>query len=243
MSFADFLRFHWDVRDWGDDAAEDAGALRAPIRDGAGEVPEAAHPVAADLPPVDVPMDRADAAADAGQEDVIAEDETSSDEDDEGDLGDEAQLEANAELGGGDADEDDGDAMDMELHVAVDELLGVRGPIHVLLRNLLWLLAFNAAYLGLFAFVPFSIGTSVLSAMRHYVHLGASTDTSPEAWEQPGLIRNMVVVLAEISKTAADEGHTLQLPDLGTIALGYLVISLIIFTWRSIIRWRFKLCV
>ena len=60
------------------------------------------------------------------------------------------------------------DAMDVELHVAVDELLGIRGPIHVLLRNLLWLLAFNCAYLGLFAFIPFSIGSSVVVAMRRY---------------------------------------------------------------------------
>lgn len=49
---------------------------------------------------------------------------------------------------------------DVELQVAVDELLGVRGPFPFLIRNILWLLAFNGAYLGLFAFIPYR---SVLS--------------------------------------------------------------------------------
>ena len=74
--------------------------------------------------------------------------------------------------GGGDddGDDDDGfdDGFDVELHVALDELLGVRGPLVLLLRNLLWLLAFNGAYLGLFAFVPFSIGSSVLVALHRW---------------------------------------------------------------------------
>lgn len=36
------------------------------------------------------------------------------------------------------------DQVDMEINVALDELLGLRGPISSLLRNLLWLLVFNA---------------------------------------------------------------------------------------------------
>ncbi|CAM9408027.1 unnamed protein product, partial [Discosporangium mesarthrocarpum] len=58
-------------------------------------------------------------------------------------------------------DEEDPDEVDMEVevHMAIDELLGIRGPVSTLLRNALWLLAFNGAYLGMFAFFPFSIGS------------------------------------------------------------------------------------
>lgn len=47
---------------------------------------------------------------------------------------------------------------DVDVHMAIDELLGLRGPLTMLVRNVLWLLAFHGAYLGLFAFFPFSIG-------------------------------------------------------------------------------------
>jgi len=47
---------------------------------------------------------------------------------------------------------------------------------------------------------------------------------------------SVVDMLSEISRKAMEEGHTLQLPDLGTIALGYLVVSLMIFMWRAIVR-------
>ena len=227
------------------------------------------------------------------------------------------------------------DHLDVELHVAVDELLGIRGPIHVLLRNLLWLLAFNCAYLGLFAFIPFSIGSSVVIQVRRFasfdlpvpavgsntfqrmsdfedsvkknkpygtlmeessdekaqfgdlmdkdvmivgiddtgnleyrntetakaervvastkslinsvtsenssIVLSSTTNVSSSGktkllnTSSSGSVRNIWSVLSEISATAAEEDHTLQLPDLATIALGYLMISLMVFMWRSIV--------
>jgi hypothetical protein len=51
--------------------------------------------------------------------------------------------------------EGEGDQIEVELHVAVDELMGIRGPFMFLLRNIVWLIAFNGAYLGLFAFIPY----------------------------------------------------------------------------------------
>lgn len=63
---------------------------------------------------------------------------------------------------------------DLDVHMAVDELLGIRGPLSMLLRNVLWVLAFHGAYLGLFAFFPFSIGarlvwTSIMLLMRYRI--------------------------------------------------------------------------
>lgn len=67
--------------------------------------------------------------------------------------------------GGGGMDDEENEDLedgfldgDLDVHMAVDELLGIRGPVTMLLRNVLWLLAFHGAYLGLFAFFPFSIG-------------------------------------------------------------------------------------
>ena len=67
-------------------------------------------------------------------------------------------------------------------------------------HSLLWLLAFNCAYLGLFAFVPFSIGSSVVAAARRYVDAPAFTLLSRV------VPTNIVSVLREISVTAAQVG-------------------------------------
>lgn len=50
----------------------------------------------------------------------------------------------------------------MEINIALDELLGLRGDFVVLFRNVSWLLAFNGAYLGLFAFIPYTLGNTFL---------------------------------------------------------------------------------
>jgi len=67
-------------------------------------------------------------------------------------------------------DEDD----EVELHVAVDELLGLRGPLVNVARNVSWLVVFNAAYLGVFAFAPFAVGRAVSRGASRV--LGHATD-------------------------------------------------------------------
>ncbi len=52
-----------------------------------------------------------------------------------------------------------------EIQIALDELLGVRGPLTSLVRNILWLLAFNGAYIGLFAYIPISIGSTIYALL------------------------------------------------------------------------------
>ena len=70
-------------------------------------------------------------------------------------------------------DEDDEDD-EVELHVAVDELLGLRGPLVNVARNVSWLVVFNAAYLGVFAFAPFAVGRAVSRGASRV--LGQPTD-------------------------------------------------------------------
>ncbi|CAM9715587.1 unnamed protein product, partial [Phaeothamnion confervicola] len=130
--------------------------------------------------------------------------------------------------GGGAAanDEDDADILDMEVHVALDELLGVRGPLPTLLRNVLWLLAFNGAYLGLFAFVPFSVGSSAIAAIEK--RLGPDVG---ERWGAPPLL----AAARALRRASADGDHTLQLPDLATVCLGYMLMSTMVFAWRAVV--------
>merc|ERR1719498_2098487 len=101
-----------------------------------------------------------------------------------------------------------------DFHVAIDELIGIRGPISSLLRNIIWLLAFNGAYLGLFAFIPFSIGSAVLT---FFETSKISTCMSFVKFIIPGVMKK---ILIDISEEAAREDHILQLPDLGIILLG-----------------------
>ena len=61
--------------------------------------------------------------------------------------------------------EDDNNIDNGEIQIALDELLGVRGPLSLLVRNIMWLLAFNGAYIGLLAFIPISIGSTIYTLL------------------------------------------------------------------------------
>jgi RING-variant domain len=78
-------------------------------------------------------------------------------------------------MGGG------GDPVDMDINIALDELLGVRGPLNAVIRNLLWLLVFNFVYLGLFAFTPKILGTALSSVLFNGTAFGFE-----QQQQQPG---------------------------------------------------------
>ncbi len=203
MSFADFLRFHWDVRDGHEGAGVEeplvaAAAPPPPPAQEAAAWDEEGNRIrglppampAAPLPPPPPPPP--------------------------------PQPAPEMDGGGGEGE--------LELHIEIDELMGIRGPFPFLLRNILWLTAFNGAYLGLFAFIPYSVGAAVVGAAEKYVEspLGLCT------------LRFLVppsicALAAEISQAAATDDHTLQLPDIGIILLGYLMMSAMVFTWRTIV--------
>jgi hypothetical protein len=137
---------------------------------------------------------------------------------DDEDFRDAPEVEEPVEVGGAQVDD-----MDMEVQLAVDELFGLRGPPGMLLRNILWLLGFNGAYLGIFAFIPYSVGSSMVSLCGKYLHLRAP-------WQSGSRASQLLAVLA------AEEDRTLQLADLATICLGYAVMSSMVFSWRRIIN-------
>ena len=139
------------------DAGDDGGEFAIVVKPRARTEGEERNPLRpardAELPPPPPPPAAAAAAAAAAAPDAAAPDAAAPDA---------AAAAAAAARGDEEDDNDDIDDGffdgDLDVHMAVDELLGIRGPLSMLVRNVLWLLAFHGAYLGLFAFFPFSIG-------------------------------------------------------------------------------------
>ena len=109
---------------------------------------DAPGPVEDDAAPADDTDDGGDDDDDSLPGD--SDGESDGDDDDDG-----------ASDGGDDAEPRDDDDDEIELHIAMDELLGLRGPLVNVTRNVSWLIVFNAAYLGIFAFAPFAVGSLV----------------------------------------------------------------------------------
>jgi E3 ubiquitin-protein ligase MARCH6 len=133
-----------------------------------------------------------------------------------------------------DADE----AGDMDINIALDELLGIRGPLLVVGRNLLWLLAFNGVYLGFFAFVPRTIGIAMSSILFNTTAFTTVSMVDDEnttnatstfnATENFSLVRIWKAVDAE----SVRRNTAFRLHDLATIALGYFAIAVAIVLFR-----------
>ncbi|CAI5737341.1 unnamed protein product [Peronospora destructor] len=132
----------------------------------------------------------------------------------------------------------------MEINIAMDELLGLRGDFVMLFRNVSWLLAFNGAYLGLFAFIPYTLGSTLLSAGARIVtslpvnSTAFFTFTTLESTADEGISIGayLVKTLLRSIETAKQNGDCLQLVDLCTCMMGYLSICLTIVLWRFMVR-------
>lgn len=132
----------------------------------------------------------------------------------------------------------------MEINIAMDELLGLRGDLIVLFRNVSWLLAFNGAYLGLFAFIPYTLGSTLLSAgARIATSLPVTSsaysvlvtlESIPEQDLSTGAF--FVKMLLQSIEIAKEQGDCLQLVDICTCAMGYLSICMTIVLWRFMVR-------
>jgi len=140
-------------------------------------------------------------------------------------------------------DQNEEDAMDVDIHVALDELLGLRGPISALLRNMLWLLLFNTAYLGLFAFIPHGIGGSVFTRV---IKCLICITYFRDKW-LPGVITNFsqsnekfepfIGVLNSMITESKKSPNILQLSDIGTIIFGYVCIATTVFFIQIIVKY------
>jgi E3 ubiquitin-protein ligase MARCH6 len=125
--------------------------------------------------------------------------------------------------------------VDMDLNIALDELLGVRGPLGGVFRNLLWLLAFNTVYLGFFAFAPRILGSAIITLCFNTTTSVSDPDsnaTSTEVTtEDTG---GLFGILKAIDEESERLNTSFRLPDLGTVTLGYLSCALAILLMRAL---------
>jgi E3 ubiquitin-protein ligase MARCH6 len=131
----------------------------------------------------------------------------------------------------------------MEINVALDELLGLRGPISSLLRNLLWLLVFNAVYLGFFAFIPRTIGSVVFSNMLNTTVFHSAVDRIPaiHAGSDEDLL-SLKTAISQVNEESNNLNTVFRLPDFASVNLGYLFCAALIIMlrlgWILILRCR-----
>jgi E3 ubiquitin-protein ligase MARCH6 len=111
-------------------------------------------------------------------------------------------------------------------------LLGLRGPLSTLIRNLLWLLAFNAIYLGIFAFVPRTFGSIVYSGLFNTTVCSTLLHQLPYFYSENSTDVTFLSMISDLKEESARVNTTFRLPDLATVTLGYLSIALVIVLVR-----------
>ena len=130
----------------------------------------------------------------------------------------------------------------MEINVALDELLGLRGPINSLLRNLLWLLVFNAIYLGFFAFIPKLIGSAAFSSMLNNTVVDNAVSLIPVLRAQNETTISLRTALHKINQESDELQTIFRFPDFAAVQLGYLfgatVLILIRLAWIAVLKIR-----
>eukprot|EP00588_Corethron_pennatum_P019364 CAMPEP_0194321386 /NCGR_PEP_ID=MMETSP0171-20130528/17607_1 /TAXON_ID=218684 /ORGANISM="Corethron pennatum, Strain L29A3" /LENGTH=1219 /DNA_ID=CAMNT_0039079259 /DNA_START=51 /DNA_END=3710 /DNA_ORIENTATION=+ len=148
-----------------------------------------------------------------------------------------------------DLDEADADLDGVEIHLALDELLGLRGPIGAMLRNVAWVVLINTTYLGLFVFIPHEVGSACWPLLRNSVtegRLGRFLAAAANATGTAGPVGNFAAALmaawGEYEQNAAGHDSILQLADVLAILAGYASMGAGVFAARTVLggaaAWR-----
>jgi E3 ubiquitin-protein ligase MARCH6 len=116
----------------------------------------------------------------------------------------------------------------MEINVALDELLGLRGPLSTLVRNLLWMLAFNATYLGIFAFIPRTVGSAIYAGVFNTTACSGLLKKLPYVYSENPDNVTVMGLLSSLNEESYRLDTSFRLPDLTTVTLGYFSMALAI---------------
>lgn len=81
------------------------------------------------------------------------------------DPGNEADFQVNLNFLG---DIDDQPPADIEIHLILDEFIGIRAPVVNILMNASWLLLFNCLFIIIFGLFPYLLGSSVYSFFSNF---------------------------------------------------------------------------
>lgn len=123
----------------------------------------------------------------------------------------------------------------MEINIALDELLGFRGPLLALIRNLLWLLVFNTAYLGVFAFAPSKFGGFIYGILSKVMILSPVRTRIPQTifslsshlWD------NLITSMRDLNRKSKETNMIYQPSQIARMGLGYVSFSILIFVLKA----------
>jgi len=118
------------------------------------------------------------------------------------------------------------------IHVALDELLGLRGPFGAVIRNILWLLAFNTTYLGIFAFIPKAVGNIVYSRIVNTTTVTRIANNIPYLSASNSTDFSVSNAISALNAESLRLENTFQLPDLITLGLGYFGMAGFVLLWQ-----------
>jgi len=122
------------------------------------------------------------------------------------------------------------DGADMEINLALDELLGLHGPISGVLKSVFWFLLFNTFYLCVFVFIPQAISVTVsllLQSIPGFGSVPANSTETPEIQES-----SFLHSFDEIKYESERLDTMFRLSDFTLLLEGYLFLTVMVFFWR-----------
>jgi len=138
-------------------------------------------------------------------------------------------------------DVDPDDLGDADINIALDELLGVRGPLAAVVRNLMWLIAFNAVYLAFFICVPRLFGASVTSFLFNStsafdIHGFNSSENASDTVVSYNITANSSLfdIIRVIEAESVRCNTTFCLSDAVSVIFGYLAFAAVVVSFKFI---------
>jgi len=123
--------------------------------------------------------------------------------------------------------DDDPQLGEVEIHIAVDNILGLREPAYNLLRNVLWLISFIGFYVGVFASVPQIIGNAL-----HHIFSRFTIFNSLSEFEPLKFMIDLIIKVNDVCKSSQDAIH---LFDVFHVGLGYTTIITVVFICNAFV--------
>ena len=130
------------------------------------------------------------------------------------------------------------------MQVPLEQLVGLRGPLSEVFRNLCWLLAFQASFIALFALIPCAIGSfafshlvrsSILKSSGHFILkriLFSFFDCTSSEGEPMDLS-----YMVNITNVESESTKNLLKPEHGAkIAFGYLAMAALTFSVQAALK-------
>jgi len=125
-----------------------------------------------------------------------------------------------------------------EMNMALDEILGLRGPIGALVRNLLWFMAFVITYLGLFAFLPRFVGSILNKRLIQAAVVPGFVQRMPLFNITIPVHDSIVQLVDELNTESNRLDRALQLNDISLLVIGYFSMALMVIVVQVIVTTR-----